>query len=188
MDMSPPPLSSTTSSPSVSTTTTMPMMMSTFFSSKDTVLFSNRLRPSNTGQYAGICIFLIVLAAFLRCLLSYRAMLEHGWRRTELQRQQVAVTGERQDGDGGRLRENDIGAGTRRNSSPLGKSSPRRYSVPWRLSTDIPRAFLDMVIALVGYLLMIAVMTMNVGYLCSILGGIFLGSLMFGRFAVNFVP
>lgn len=35
---------------------------------------------------------------------------------------------------------------------------------------------------------MLAVMTMNVGYLLSVLAGIFLGSLMFGRYAVNFAP
>jgi copper transporter 1 len=29
---------------------------------------------------------------------------------------------------------------------------------------------------------MIAVMTMNIGYFLSVLGGIFLGSLIFGRF------
>ena len=35
---------------------------------------------------------------------------------------------------------------------------------------------------------MVVVMTMNVGYFASVLGGTFLGSLVFGRFAVNFVP
>lgn len=224
MDMSPPPLTlpsnSTWSSPSISTTTTtttatMSMMMSIFVVSTETALFTEKWKPSNTGQYAGLCIFLIVFAALFRGLISYKAILEHGSRLTESQRQQVGGTGEKQGGDGGRLRENDIGARNRkdrrnssplgkgsplrngsplekgslwRNSSPLEKGSPSRKSIPWRLSTDVPRAGLDTIIATVGYFLMIAVMTMNVGYLCSVLGGTFLGSLICGRFAVNFLP
>jgi len=59
---------------------------------------------------------------------------------------------------------------------------------PWRLSTDVPRAVLDTVIAGVGYLLMLGVMTMNVGYFMSILGGTFLGSLFVGRYATPAAP
>lgn len=33
---------------------------------------------------------------------------------------------------------------------------------------------------------MLAVMTMNLGYFLSVLGGVFLGSLLVGRYAVNF--
>lgn len=72
---------------------------------------------------------------------------------------------------------------------------------PWRFSVDPVRAVIDTAIAGVGYLLyvfffslltfatftnihrMLAVMTMNVGYLLSVLGGVFLGSLAVGRFA-----
>lgn len=56
---------------------------------------------------------------------------------------------------------------------------------PWRFSTDGPRALLDVVVVGVGYLMMLAVMTMNVGYFMSILGGTFLGSLIVGRYAVS---
>jgi hypothetical protein len=57
---------------------------------------------------------------------------------------------------------------------------------PWRLTTDPLRAIMDTVIAGVAYLLMLAVMTMNVGYFLSVLGGIFLGSLALGRYAIAF--
>lgn len=35
---------------------------------------------------------------------------------------------------------------------------------------------------------MLAVMTMNVGYFLSALGGTFLGSLIFGRYEIHFAP
>lgn len=35
---------------------------------------------------------------------------------------------------------------------------------------------------------MLAVMTMNVGYFLSALGGTFLGSLIFGRYGIHFAP
>lgn len=53
---------------------------------------------------------------------------------------------------------------------------------PWRMTVDPVRAAIDTVIAGVGYLLMLAVMTMNLGYFLSVLGGIFLGSLALGRY------
>ncbi|KAF4879913.1 hypothetical protein CGCSCA1_v000800 [Colletotrichum siamense] len=45
------------------------------------------------------------------------------------------------------------------------------------------RAVYEVVIALLGYLLMLAVMSMNVGYFVSILVGVFLGTLGLGGIA-----
>jgi len=53
---------------------------------------------------------------------------------------------------------------------------------PWRITVDPVRAAFDTVLAGIGYLLMLAVMTMNVGYFLSVLGGTFLGSLILGRY------
>ncbi|KAJ8057790.1 hypothetical protein OCU04_013261 [Sclerotinia nivalis] len=55
---------------------------------------------------------------------------------------------------------------------------------PWRLSVDPVRAVMDTIIAGVGWLLMLAVMTMNLGYFLSVLGGTFLGSLALGRYVI----
>jgi hypothetical protein len=56
---------------------------------------------------------------------------------------------------------------------------------PWRLYVDLPRALLDTLVAFVGYLLMITVMTANTGYFLSVLAGTYLGSIVTGRYRLN---
>jgi len=58
-------------------------------------------------------------------------------------------------------------------------------SVPWRLSVDLPRACIFTLQAGVGYLLMLAVMTLNVGYFLSVLAGLFFGELVLGRYTAS---
>lgn len=47
--------------------------------------------------------------------------------------------------------------------------------------TLLEKALFDVVVAGLGYLLMLVVMTMNVGYFCSVLGGVFIGALISGN-------
>ena len=61
-----------------------------------------------------------------------------------------------------------------------------RGPIPWRFSVDLPRALLFLCIIGISYLLMLAVMTMNIGYFCSVLGGAFLGELAVGRFIQSY--
>jgi len=168
------------------TNMSMSMMSMTFFTSTMTPIYSAMWTPTSTGQYAGTCIFLIILATILRGLLAARAWKEAAWLDAEFNRRYVTVAGRpskaehiASDVDSKRmtLTENGVeedvmvvkkrGMGTR----------------PWRITTDPIRAVMDTIIAGVAYLLMLAVMTMNVGYFLSVLGGIFLGSLALGRYA-----
>lgn len=48
-------------------------MSMTFFYSLMTPLFSTAWTPATTGQYAGTCIFLIVLAVVHRALVTFRS-------------------------------------------------------------------------------------------------------------------
>lgn len=56
---------------------------------------------------------------------------------------------------------------------------------PFRLSVDLVRAAFVTVMVGVAYLLMLAVMTMNVGYFLAVLAGAFLGELLFGRWSTH---
>ncbi|KAL3458271.1 Ctr copper transporter family-domain-containing protein [Aspergillus heterothallicus] len=55
-------------------------------------------------------------------------------------------------------------------------------SAPWRLKQDGSRAILEGVRAFIGYILMLAVMTLNVGVFIAVLAGIVFGELVLGRY------
>jgi Ctr copper transporter family len=154
----------------MSSTGTMTQMMMVFNTAIATPLYSISWTPSTTAQYAGTCVFLIVLAVIFRGLLAFKSVLERKWLVAELNRLYVS--------DGGRIRITSKKDDDEKVKLNLAGPCLR----PWRFSTDGPRAMLDTVVVGVGYLLMLAVMTMNVGYFMAILGGTFLGSLLVGRY------
>ncbi|KAH7561883.1 low affinity copper transporter [Bipolaris maydis] len=157
-------------------------MAMAFFTATNTSLYSKSWTPSSAGQYAGTCIFLILLAVLLRAIFTAKAFLEIKAVKNALQRRYVVVAGEKTvlDDDAnsthGILTTNGVQENVRVVSAPVS------HIQPWRFGVDLPRAFLMTVAAGVGYLLMLAVMTFNVGYFLSVLAGTFVGELAFGRF------
>ena len=132
--------------------------------------------PTNLGQYAGTCIFLLVFGAVFRALLAVRV---HFY-------EFLAIIKDRRHGGP-------------RYDPPSDEKVSRR---PWRAHEAVLMATMDVLLGGVSYLLsvlsddrplcdmltkdrMIAVMTMNVGYFLSVLGGIFTGSMMFSRFITH---
>ncbi|KAF2672746.1 hypothetical protein BT63DRAFT_409836 [Microthyrium microscopicum] len=134
----------------------MDSMAMTFISSTMTPLFSMAWTPDSAGKYAGTCIFLIALATVFRLLLAIRLNLFEFLGAVKHQHKEDAIYG-------------------------YGNNTAAKVR-PWRANEAVWIASMDVLISGVAYLLMIAVMTMNVGYFLSVLGGIFLGSLIFGRF------
>ncbi|KAF1830361.1 Ctr copper transporter-like protein [Decorospora gaudefroyi] len=156
-----------------------------FFSATNTPLYSESWTPTNAGQYAGTCIFLIVLSILFRFFFTAKTFLEIKARESALKRRYVVVAGEKavvekaaDDANSmtGILTTNGLQEDVRVVSAPVS------HFQPWRFSVDLPRALLMTAAAAVGYLLMLAVMTFNVGYFCSVLAGAFIGELAFGRF------
>ncbi|CAI6339245.1 unnamed protein product [Periconia digitata] len=156
-----------------------------FFSATDTSLYSESWKPSSAGAYAGTCIFLIILAIILRALFTAKAFLDARAMQAALKRRYVVVADQQPVGD---KAFNDAGSmdgilttnGVQENVRVV--SAPVKTMQPFRFSVDLPRAAIMTVAAAVGYLLMLAVMTYNIGYFLSVLAGAFIGELGFGRF------
>ncbi|KAL2871484.1 copper transporter family protein [Aspergillus lucknowensis] len=166
-----------------SSTMTMGMV---FTNSHSSPLFSSQWTPSSNGSYAGTCIFLIILSAIARCLVAFRVYMEQRWLNAHLKRRYVVVAGK--TSEAGRIHSDpDAKAGTLVTAQGVEESVKVVYRdnpeiLPWRFSVDLPRALIFLCITGVTYLLMLAVMTMNEGYFCAVLGGSFLGELVVGRF------
>ncbi|KAK3074693.1 hypothetical protein LTR53_002700 [Teratosphaeriaceae sp. CCFEE 6253] len=163
----------------------------TFTTGQSTSLYSLAWTPSTTGGYAGTCIFLILLATISRLLLAYRHVLESKWHVRAINRRYVMITGvseadrERQvlGRDSEKVEEAVLTSkGLDERVKVLRTPRSAVQGTPWRFSTDLPRALLFTLNAGLGYLLMLAVMTLNVGYFLSVLAGLFVGELAVGRY------
>ncbi|KAJ5194350.1 Ctr copper transporter [Penicillium cf. griseofulvum] len=175
------------SSSTHSMSSSSPMSMSMVFqNTHDTPLFSNTWTPSSSGSFAGTCIFLIILAIIDRCLIAFKATMERHWLATHLNRRYVTVAGKNTEA-GNIASDPDAKFASLITAQGVEKSVKVVHNIthgpiPWRFSVDLPRALLFLCIVGISYLLMLAVMTMNIGYFCSVLGGAFLGELAVGRF------
>ncbi|GLI77848.1 hypothetical protein PoHVEF18_006144 [Penicillium ochrochloron] len=178
-------MSSMTDSSSSSSSSSMSMTM-VFTNAHNTPLYSSAWTPSSSGTFAATCIFLIVLAIIDRCLIAFKASMERHWLAAHLNRRYVAIAGKtteagRIDADpDAKLASLITAQGVEENVKVVRNIS--HGPIPWRFSVDVPRALLFLCIAGVSYLLMLAVMTYNIGYFCSVLAGAFLGELAVGRY------
>lgn len=134
----------------------MPMSMG-FQNTQNTTLYSSAWTPSSTAGYAGTCIFLLLLATITRALFAGKVILEHKWRSQAFQRRYVSV--QDRDTEGSRIDANpDAKTGslvTARGVEEKVKvvQAHGREVIPFRLSVDVPRAFMVLLIAGASYLL-----------------------------------
>ncbi|KAI0601003.1 Ctr copper transporter family-domain-containing protein [Biscogniauxia sp. FL1348] len=163
---------SSSSSSSSSTMMTSADMAMVFFQRVTTPLYSLAWTPTSEGSYAGTCIFLIMLGVAHRILIAFRSALLYS--KSELGQ---VVSKEPFINDDAYYRNSPESVGNRLRSHWIGH--------PFRVATETTRAVLEVIISGAGYLLMLAVMTMNIGYFLSVLGGIFLGTFIAGRFELG---
>ncbi|KAJ4133075.1 hypothetical protein NW754_015884 [Fusarium falciforme] len=161
------------------------IMAMVFQTQRQTPLYSDSWTPESAGAYAGTCIFLAILAIIARCLVAFKTVQEARWLDREAARRYVAVNGKlplaeqiASGPDARRMTLTENGV----EETVVVVERKRAAARPWRFSVDPVRACLDTVIVGIGYLLMLAVMTMNVGYFLSVLAGVFVGSLAVGRY------
>ena len=144
------------SSSSITATMSMSTMQMVFYTSTTTPLYSTSWTPSTTGQYAGTCIFLIVLATFFRALFALRAVQERRWQQMESRRRYIIAGADEKENDS-RSSADGSKMSVSSEQSNEGSMAVLKGNVsavrPWRTTQDVPRACLDVVIAGVGYLL-----------------------------------
>ncbi|KAI9512651.1 Ctr copper transporter family-domain-containing protein [Russula earlei] len=144
----------------------VPLITSTMYqtNSSELDMMTPSWRPSSRGAIAGTSFALLVLAVSERLLHATRAIMDAGWRsaltlqpKHRTQSSAIASTNEFRD--------------------------VRRTIPPFVLSRDSARGALCSLHALVTYALMLAVMTFQAAYVISIIIGLGLGEVLFGRFA-----
>lgn len=128
-----------------------------FVTSTSTPLYSMSWKPTNTGAYAGTCIFLILLAVIFRGLFAGKHLLEHYWLDKELSRRYISVRGISTEAE--RISTDETGkTGTLVTERGVEEHvrvvrRQRKGVAPWRFSVDLPRAAYVTVMSGVGYLL-----------------------------------
>lgn len=176
-----------------STSSSMPMSMDmsqmamTFFTSVTTPLYSTAWTPTSDGVYAGTCVFIIVLAVSHRVLIALRNILSEPAGHSAAAA--AAAARRRLKAEGGAPQSASSNDGHEEDVYPSRNGTPSfvyriRQSMrqnPFRVASETVRGLAEVFISGIGYLLMIAVMTMNVGYFLSVLGGTFLGTFLVGR-------
>ena len=128
-----------------------------FSDSHTTPLFSNAWKPSSPSTYAGTCIFLVVLAIIYRGLLAFKAVMERRWHAAHLCGRYVAVTGKNHE-SGCTESIPDAKIGTLVDAQGVEEDIQIVRSVddgpmPWRVSVDLPRAGLLIIILGISHLL-----------------------------------
>ncbi len=137
----------------------MVAMMALFNIDTNTPLYSIQWTPTTTGGYAGTCIFLIILAVIFRGFLALKSWQESRWLDAELKRRYVVVSGKLPMSE--TLSRDSLAKeavlsenGVEENVMVVKKT--HGIHRPWRLSVDPIRAFIDTVIAGLGYLLFVS--------------------------------
>lgn len=131
-------------------------MAMVFFTGTATPLYSASWQPTTAGQYAGSCIFLILLSFALRTLYAAKVALEARWLARTMKRRYIVTAEPKSDSEalvGARATLTTRGLSEevrvlQRSEVPGGGSY-----MPWRFSVDVPRAALVTVMVGVGYLL-----------------------------------
>ncbi|KAF9270453.1 hypothetical protein L218DRAFT_969031 [Marasmius fiardii PR-910] len=153
-----------------------------FKTSSDTLLFQS-WQPKSSGAIAGACIGLVAVCLLERWLSGIRTVLETYWRNRTL----TLTRNEKKNEPASEISSEKcpsdpvIDAAEDKSFKPSGKMTLSRTLPPFILTHDIPRGILYALQALLGYVLMLSVMTFQAAYIISIILGLGIGEILFGR-------
>ncbi|PAV15975.1 CTR copper uptake transporter [Pyrrhoderma noxium] len=139
--------------------------------------------PQSAGAVFGVCVGLFLLAIVDRWVAACRSLMEVHWlkhSRLILANRLNASQSLPQYTEPSLAKGNDEDKG----SLPLKSEKPsvNRVSIPFIPSFDIPRAVLQMAQATLEFAFMLVVMTYQVSYIISIIIGLGVGEMLFGRY------
>jgi len=166
----------------------MIMMMKPYihFTPGDILFFSTWV-PTTPGAFFGACLALFAVALFERFVAAIGRVVEAQWTSspfsdTTPRKSSASITSRTLlNGD----KDSQFAAD---NASVLSQcevhkaSTPQRLSAPFIPRIELQRGALRAGGAVLGYVLMLAVMTFNAGLILSIIVGLGVGEVVFGRF------
>ncbi|KAI0343900.1 Ctr copper transporter [Trametopsis cervina] len=159
------------------------------FTSGDNLLFKS-LHPSSKGAIAGACIVLVLIAVFQRWVAAMKGVLEAHWARrvlvlssptTKADAGPTPAATPAKEEDRANIDVKSLRSSTSEQRSLISTGRAGRRSPPFIASHDIPRGAIFAVQALLTYLLMLAVMTFQAAYIISVVVGLGIGEVLFGR-------
>ncbi|EMD41704.1 hypothetical protein CERSUDRAFT_79342 [Gelatoporia subvermispora B] len=158
------------------------------FTGGDNLYFKSWL-PSSKGAIAGACIALVALAILERWISAMRGAMVASWRRSAMtvttakyhatdlsttSKEQTSIDVEELDVQSLPKRPGEKGALLPQRRSP-------RMIPPFIATHDIPRGAMYAAQALLAYALMLAVMSFQAAFIISIILGLGIGEVLFGR-------
>ncbi|KAI0067877.1 hypothetical protein BV25DRAFT_1794431 [Artomyces pyxidatus] len=154
-------------------------------------LFFKSWAPSSAGAVVGACIGLFVLALLERLVFAGRGVMEAHWRQRlmamtrNLPRDSAEAVYASGVGKDAKVQEFEVDEEPVLEKDPGQRVNGRRARMiaPFVASHDITRGVLYALQALLAYALMLAVMTFQAAYIITIILGLGIGEVMFGRFA-----
>ncbi|KAI0296593.1 copper transporter [Russula brevipes] len=146
-------------------------------------LYFKSWHPSSHGAIAGASIALVVLAILERSLYAARGVMEARWRRSALA-SNTYPPAENSVSPWKKQEVREQSAQVVTGMTTVSRNVRRSRTIPpFILSRDAVRGALYALQASLSYALMLAVMTFQAAYIISIVVGLGLGEVLFGRFA-----
>ncbi|KAH7322048.1 Ctr copper transporter [Rhizoctonia solani] len=133
--------------------------------------------PRTSGALAGACIGLFLLALFERFLGGAKGLIEAWWRR----QQASTVTRSLVTPDNASVHSHSKSIESGRDY--IMGSSPVPLVAPFEPMRDLIRGVMQAVQSLIGFFLMLSVMTYNAAFLISVILGLGIGEFVFARLA-----
>ncbi|KAG1749699.1 Ctr copper transporter [Suillus paluster] len=151
------------------------------FSGGDYLIFK-AWQPESKGSIAGACIGLVVFCVLDRWIAALRRQMEIQWGSLAINLKEPSdndVDDKAQDVIASD--QIDVMERASRQTAPVAVRSRPRLVPPFIPMHDIPRGIFQGVQSLFSYVLMLAVMTFNASYVISIILGLAIGEVLFGR-------